>query len=161
VFDSTRNNITIGVVNNTTFKVLTDTDLKNVVGSTDARSTNDILQNFDYPSPTYSMNNPFVSGFLSLLSIRNLYISSSNLSSFSTHGARGEIDIIKKIPVSSDFGYLIVETFTSTHDWLNCSQLTLNNIEFKLRDVKGNIVPLHGSHVSFSIVFSKKNLEDN
>ena len=72
-----------------------------------------------------------------------------------------ESNIIKKIPITSDFGYLIVDSFTSTHDWLDCSGLTINNIEFILRDVKGNTIPLHGSHVSFSIVFSKLQLEDN
>jgi 6-phosphofructokinase len=76
-------------------------------------------------------------------------------------GARGEMNIIKKIPVSSDFGYLIIDSFTSTHDWLDASSLTLNSLEFVLKDVKGNVIPLHGSHVSFSIVFSKLHLEDN
>ena len=98
---------------------------------------------------------------LGLLSIRNIYLHSPNLSSFSTYGGKGESNIIKKIPVSSDFGYLIIETFTSTHDWLDCSSLTLSCLEFQLRDSYGNIVPLHGSNVSFSIVFSKQSLEDN
>ena len=62
--------------------------------------------------------------------------------------------------MSSDFGYLIIDNFTSTHDWLDCSNLILSCMEFVLRDSYGNIVPLHGSNVSFSIVFSKQNLED-
>ena len=74
-------------------------------------------------------------------------------------GARGEANIIKKIPVSSGFGCLIIDSYTSNHDWLDCSNLTLNNLEFVLKDVKGNVIPLHGSHVSFSIVFSKTELE--
>ena len=160
-FNSAQNNIKIAVNNGTTFQVLTNIDLKSRFGSTDAKSTNDILQNFDYSSPTYNQDTPFVSCFLDLLSIRNLYLSSPNLSSFSTYGANGEANIIKKVPVSSDFGYLIIESFTSTHDWLDCGGLTLNCIKFQLRDVKGNFVPLHDSNVSFSIVFSKVNLEDS
>ena len=62
--------------------------------------------------------------------------------------------------MSSGFGYLIIDSFTSTHDWLDGSGLTLNNLEFVLKDVKGNIIPLHGSHVSFSNVFSKLQVED-
>ena len=50
----------------------------------------------------------------------------------------------------------IIENFTSTHDWLDCGNLTLSCLEFVLRDSYGNIVPLHGSSVSFSIVFSKQ-----
>ena len=95
-----------------------------------------------------------------MLAFRNLYLTSPNLSSFTTMGARGEANIIKKIPVSSDFGYLIIDSYTSNHDWLDCSNLTLNNLEFVLKDVKGNVIPLHGSHVSFSIVFSKTELEN-
>ena len=95
-----------------------------------------------------------------MLAFRNLYLTSPNLSSFTTMGARGEANIIKKIPVSSDFGYLIIDSYTSNHDWLDCSNLTLNNLEFVLKDVKGNVIPLHGSHVSFSIVFSKSELEN-
>ena len=159
-FDSTRNNITIGVVNSTTFKVLTSTDLTKIFGNVDPKSTNDVLQNVSYPSPVYSNSNPFVSGFLNLLCIRNLYLHSPNLSSFTTYGGNGESNIIKKIPVTSDFGYIIVDNFTSTHDWLDCSGMTINNVEFQLRDVRGNLVPLHDSNVSFSIVFSKMDLED-
>ena len=96
-----------------------------------------------------------------MLAFRNIYLTSPNLSSFSTIGARGENNIIKKIPITSDFGYLIVDSITSDHDWLDCSGITLNNVEFVLKDVKGNDVPLHGSHVSFSIVFSRLSLEDN
>ena len=91
---------------------------------------------------------------LDLLAIRNIYISSPNLGSFSTMGARGESNIVKKVPVSSDFGYLIIDSFTSPQDFLDCSKMTLSTIEFNLRDVKGKFVPLHGGHVSFSIVFS-------
>ena len=90
-----------------------------------------------------------------------MYLHSPNLSSYTTYGGKGEANIIKKIPISSDFGYLIIENFTSTHDWLDCSNLSVSCMEFQLRDSYNNIVPLHGSNVAFSIVFSKLNLEDN
>ena len=122
-------------------------------------SWNDIIGNSTASSTLYSAGNPYTSGMLDLLSIRNIFISSPNLGSFSTMGARGESNIIKKVPVSSDFGYLIVDSFTSPHDFLDCSKLTLGTIEFSLRDVKGNYIPLHGGHVSFSIVFSAVNTD--
>jgi hypothetical protein len=71
------------------------------------------------------------------------------------------VNIIKKIPITSDFGLLIVENFTSNHDWLSCSSLSISCLEFQLRDSAGNLVPLHGSSVSFAIVFSKISEEDN
>jgi hypothetical protein len=74
-------------------------------------------------------------------------------------GSRGESNIIKKVPVSSDFGYLVIDSFTSPRDFLDCSRLILGTIEFNLRDVKGKYVPLHGGHVIFSIVFSSINTD--
>lgn len=122
-------------------------------------SWNDLIGNTNTATDVYFAGTPFVSGMLDLLAIRNIYISSPNLGSFSTMGARGESNIVKKVPVSSDFGYLIIDSFTSPHDFLDCSKMTLGTIEFNLRDVKGKFIPLHGGHVSFSIVFSTAKLD--
>ena len=129
---------------------------------TNPASCNEVLRNSDGFSPVYSLipYNPFISGFLDLRPIRNVYISSPNLGSFTTLGSRGESNIVKKVPVTSDYGYLIVDSFTSSHDFLNCSNQTLSTIEFNLEDVKGNFIPLHGANVSFSVVFSTYS-EDN
>ena len=129
------------------------------LNQSDLNSWNDIIGNTSSPTSAYNYSVPFVSGMLDLLTIRNIFISSPNLGSFSTMGARGESNIIKKIPVSSDFGYMIIDSFTSPHDFLDCSRLTLGTIEFNLRDVKGKYIPLHGGHVSFSIVFSTVNTD--
>ena len=96
----------------------------------------------------------YTSNFLSLGLVRNIYISSPNLGSFSTLGARGEANILKKVPVTSSFGSMIIDSFTSNHDFLDCSDQCLSTLEFNIRDVQGNIIPLHGSNVSFSIVFA-------
>ena len=129
------------------------------INTSNLNSWNDLIGNTAGVSGFYTSGSPYTSGMLDLLSIRNIFISSPNLGSFSTMGARGESNIIKKVPVSSDFGYLIIDSFTSTHDFLDCSRLTLGTIEFSLRDVKGAYVPLHGGHVSFSIVFSTVNAD--
>ena len=39
-----------------------------------------------------------------------------NLGHFSSIGVRGESSIIKKIPVSSGFGYLIIDSVVAPHD---------------------------------------------
>ena len=128
-----------------------------ILNQSSLNSWNDLIGNAISATDVYVAGTPFVSGMLDLLSVRNIYISSPNLGSFSTMGARGESNIIKKVPVSSDFGYLIIDSFTSPHDFLDCSKLTLGTIEFNLKDVKGKYLPLHGGHVSFSIVFSTMN----
>jgi hypothetical protein len=122
-------------------------------------SCNELIGNTGSIANVYTSTNPYVSGMLNLNPFRNIYISSPNLGSFTTLGARGESNIIKKVPVTSDFGFLVIDSFTSSHDFLDCSRLTLGTIEFNLRDVKGNFIPLHGGHVSFSIVLSSRNDE--
>ena len=168
-FNLSLNNITISCTSPNVFQILTDTDLSTKVNNTwkgpsytpaTPFSCNDILNSTQKNSIQNNASTPYTSGALEMLAFRNIYLTSPNLSSFSTLGARGESNIIKKVPVSSDFGYLIIDSFQSSHDWLDCSGMTLNNLEFVLKDVKGNVIPLHGSHVSFSIVFSRKELDD-
>jgi hypothetical protein len=91
---------------------------------------------------------------LNLQGFRSLYISSSTLSNYDTLGPRGENSIIKKVITNADFGYLIVDQSVSGHDYLGCSRMTLNSIDFQIRDVKGDLIPLHDSPVSFTIVFT-------
>ena len=123
------------------------------------RSCNEVLNNHGFTSPMYSIPgltsySMYTSNFLSLGLVRNIYISSPNLGSFTTLGARGESNILKKVPVTSSFGSMIIDSFTSNHDFLDCSDQCLSTLEFNIRDVQGNIIPLHGSNVSFSIVFA-------
>ena len=113
------------------------------------KSMNEVLRN--------SLGNPantFESGFLDLKNIHNIYISSPNLGSFSTLGPRGECNIIKKVPVSSDYGYSIFDNVVASHDYIDVSKQLLSVIEFKLSSARGDVVPLHGAHCSFSICFS-------
>ena len=115
-------------------------------------SCNDIITN-----RTINLNNtvsPFISGMLNLQGFRAVYLSSSNLSNFNTLGPQGEQNIIKKVATNSDFGYLIVDTIVSDHDWLECGRMTLNTIDFQIKDVKGNFINFRDSPVSFTVVFS-------
>ena len=50
---------------------------------------------------------------------------------------------------------MIFSNVTSGNDYLDCSRQTLKTLQFQLQDVSGNVIQLHGSHVSFSIVFDK------
>ena len=110
---------------------------------------NDIITNKIINSGT-----SFVSGMLNLNGFRAVYISSSTLSNYNTLGPKGENNIFKKIPVNADFGYICVDQHVSDHDFLPVERMTLNTVDFQVRDVKGNLVPFHGSPISFTIVFS-------
>ena len=160
-YDALKNTIKITIIGTLAFKILTDYELSSYVNNTwtgpsynplNPASCNDIVTNRTKSLCTGAQ--PFVSGCLNLQGFRSVYISSSNLSNFNTLGAKGENSIIKKVVTSSDFGYLIVSELESDHDFLDCSRMTLNTIDFQLTDVKGNLIPMHDSPVSFTIVFS-------
>jgi hypothetical protein len=112
-------------------------------------SCNDVLAN-----RTVNSGYSFVSGMLSLNGFRAVYISSSALSNYNTMGPKGENNIIQKGPVSADFGYQVIDQMVSDHDFLSVERMTLSTIDFQIKDVKGNIVPLKGSPMSLTIKFS-------
>ena len=93
------------------------------------------------------------SGCINVQGFRAVYLSSSNLTNYNTLGSRGENDIIKKISTTSDFGYLIIEQGLSHDDYLSCERTTLNTIDFRICDARGNEIPFHDSPVSFTIYF--------
>ena len=105
------------------------------------------------PNSGYSL----VSGMLSLNGFRAVYLSSSTLSNYNTIGAKGESNIIRKIASSADFGYQIIDQMVSDHDFLPVGNISLNTIDFQVKDVKGNYIPFRGSHISFTIKFTIRN----
>jgi hypothetical protein len=154
--------ITINATSPHNFQILTDVNIANEIYTYDnpseydpgnIASINNVLRNDSTISGIYLFSQTWRSQFLDFLTIDNIYISSPNLGTFTTLGARGESNIIKKVPVSSSFGILINDRITSTHDFLDCSKQNLRLLEFHLKDVSGNYIPLHGADCSFSIVF--------
>ena len=71
---------------------------------------------------------------------------------YNSIGVRGEKTIIKKVPVSSSFGYLIMDSVVAPHDKTDVSR-QLINFNFTLKNVHGNVIDLHAANVSFSMIF--------
>jgi hypothetical protein len=154
---------------NLTFKVMTESDIKSKLdgfwGSSsnnapdyDASDPQDLNTNMlklnTGVSPTYTYSSPYISGYVNLESIRNVYISSPNLSSFDVVGPRpGMRSVIKKVPVTANFNNMIFDAVAYSDDYINCSRQTIQTLEFRLMDCHGKTIPLHGSYVSFSLVF--------
>jgi len=124
------------------------------ITSNPKRSMNKILGN-DTLSGIYTTTNTYESKYLDLQPIRNIYLSSPNLGTFTTIGPTGEASIIKKIPVTADNNEMIVDNVTASGDFLDCSRQTLRRLEFYLKDKYGTPIDLHGENVSFSLVFSQ------
>jgi hypothetical protein len=171
-YNSNTFNITIAVAGPFEVQILSDKEIANnlrgywnpavIIDHANPASMNDVLRNYgdsDGRTAIYKSSIPYESGFLNFQGINNIYISSPNLGSFKTIGPRGESTIIKKIPVSSEYGYMIIDRYSTANDYLDCSKSTLRTLEFNIRSSKGGYVPLHDANVSFTLVFSVKEPE--
>ena len=165
-YNSSTQSITIGTANSTIiFRVLTESDIATKLQGTwntlqspydendPADLNGEILKLTEGTSPYYNNAYSFTSNFVNLNSIRNLYITSSNLGNYNSIGANSERTIIKKVPVDADFNYMIHNNQITGLDYIDVSRQTLKTISFRIVTVDGKTVPLHGAHVSFSIIF--------
>ena len=109
------------------------------------QSFNGVLRNTEMVAVMLSdMYNTYENGFIDLLNIHNIYTHCPNLGHFNSIGVRGENTIIKKVPVSSSFGYLIIDTVVSPHGKMDVSRQNVKTIHITLKDVSGNVINLHG-----------------
>ena len=96
----------------------------------------------------------YESGFIDLFNAHNIYFHCPNLGHFNSIGVRGESTFfLKKTPVSSSFGYLIIDSVVAPHDKMDVSRQLIETVQFSFKDVYGNIINLHGAHCSFSLIF--------
>ena len=163
-FDVFTNEITISpTYADTQIQVLTTSDIASQMSGQwlgaayDPKRPQDIngemLKQTEGTAAYHTQSAPWTSGVISLNPIRSLYLYSPNLGSFHTLGPTGEASIIKAIPVTAGPNFMIFDQVLAGNDYLDCSRQTLRTLEFQLKDVHGNTVPLHGSHLSFSLVF--------
>ena len=64
-------------------------------------------------------------------------------------------NIIKKIPLTADYGYLLVDTLMTLNDYLSCSNRTFSQLVFKVTHTAGLEIPIYGINISFPIIFVK------
>lgn len=114
-------------------------------------SINSVLQNTTPKINTTS----FTTGYINIFPIRNIYITSFGLGNFNTMSISGDRGIVKKVPVTGGYGEFIFDQTVVGIDYLDCSKQTLSRIGFRLNNVFGERINLHGQHWSFSIVFSR------
>ena len=121
-------------------------------------SINDLIHNTKKITPGYNRGTSYWSEFINFNGIRNLYLCSPNLCSLSVLGPNGSpANIVKKIPVTSDYGFNIFAGGSIAHDYIECSRQTWRTLEFQLQDVFGNNIDLNNNPISFSIILSTIN----
>ena len=102
----------------------------------DLKALNEVIRysnNIHYNPLTTPGINSFVIGFIDLLNVHNSYIHSSNSGHYNSIGVRGENTIIKKVPVSSSFGYLIMDSVVAPHDKIDVSRQLIKTLSFTLK----------------------------
>ena len=100
----------------------------------DFQSINGVLRNTRFiPVRRSYMYRTYECNFLDLLSIHNIYMHCPNSGHFNSIGVRGENSIIKKIPVSSGFGYLIIDSVVSPHEKMDVSRQNIKTIHITVR----------------------------
>ena len=70
----------------------------------------------------------YESGCIDLLNVHNVYLHCPNLGHFNSTGIRGESTIIQRIPVSSSFGYLMMDSIVAPHDKIDVSRQLIKTI---------------------------------
>ena len=113
VYYTKRNNIKITVADNEfTFKILTPDDLKTGLNNTflqnynksQTNDCNEVLSNLNGLSPFYSISSPYISGFLNLQPINNIYLHSSSLGNYNSLSCDGSQTVIKKFQLVKIMG---------------------------------------------------------
>ena len=67
---------------------------------------------------------------IDLLYVHNVYTHCPNLGHFNSIGVRGENTIIKKVPVSSSFGYSIIDSVVAPHGKIDVSRQLTKTVQF-------------------------------
>ena len=111
------------------------------------RSANDILRNNESDNVVIggvgSSVQSYASGFLKLNWINNIYISSPHLGPFDTiFAGNGSTYVVKKkVPVSVNYGCMVIDHLMNPNEYLDCSRQTLQSLEFHLKTSRGQYVP--------------------
>ena len=148
------------------FAVLTDEQMKLTYadyiwnGSFNAnnlQSVNEVLGN--YQIVVYQYNNPYVSGFVNLQPIRNIYIHSSQLSNYNQVNLRtGDSTVVKKVPVTAPHAGIVVDSELNPLDYLDVSNRSFKQLDFWISNSLGNEINLNGVNVSLSLLFVKSDI---
>ena len=115
------------------------------------RSANAVLNNFG-TSQTYTNLVPYRSNPLSLQPLDYVLLNAYGLGNTSYGSREGERHIVKKIPLSA-YGQTTVMDYFDVSDYTPAHKLALTRLKFTVTDPFGNIVDLHGSNISFSLLF--------
>ena len=113
----------------------------------DPRSVNEVLK-----VQRGELNPVFTSELIQLQPFHTLYLH-SNLTTYDSMDVTGRRSIVARIPLLVQFGYVNHWEPSLEAGWFDVSEMTFRNLSFSLRNARGTVVPLHGTHMSSHLIF--------
>jgi len=96
----------------------------------------------------------FTSGVIILARVIECYLRSPDLTSMDTMDSNGRYDVLRRIPLTADFGNLVVGSDTLNQcDYFDVSERCFSRLSFQLTDSHGNVLDLHNHDFSFALCF--------
>ena len=112
-----------------------------------------LLYAYDNAALTGSFPKTLLSGHIDVRSRHVLYLHSDALAGMRTIGPNGSRSVICRILVTTTFGGMLFNEHSSHPlDFIPVGGRILTQIDISVRDSFGEIVPLHGGHVSFELL---------
>ena len=113
-----------------------------------------LLAAFDNPAVGGSFPTTLRSGHIDVRSRHVIYIHSEALAGMKTIGPNGSRTVISRIPVLTTYGGMVTKEHSSHPlDYVPVGGRTLTTIDIQIRDSFGDLIPLHGGHVSLELLF--------
>ena len=78
------------------------------------------------------------------------------MGNFRSIGPLGERDVLKKIVIQANPLEIMTDMNLNTEDHVDVSRHNLKSLSFRLTDVYGNTINLHGQNLSFTLIFQPK-----
>ena len=96
---------------------------------------------------------PYVTGFIDLTPVKNLYLHCNEISNYNQLTVAGNSSIVKKINVTVPYLGIINDNETSGFDFVDCSNKLLRRLNIRLTDNLNQVVNLNNIDISFSLIF--------
>lgn len=153
-YDTDLNIIIITPTGTNKIRLPTDDELKEL-GYLLPNSINSILQNYT-PNTTYTNSKPYISKYIDLFPIRNVYLQCQNILTESDNMlASGEGNIICAIPINAKYNQLVISDRLISMDYNTVGNQSINLLKFRLINIWGEEIELNNNHFSFSLLFTK------
>ena len=143
------------------YTVLTDADVLvdngerfvETVDPNNLKSINKVLGVYTTSGDASTSVVPYITGFIDLTPIKNIYLHCNEISNFSQSTVAGNSSIVKKINVTVPYLGIINDNELSKCDYIDVSGKMLRRLDFRLTNNLNEIVNLNNVDISFTLTF--------